>query len=82
MLPFLHCVKAVLTFFRVLFLNQHSCIIHFSMHFVSNVFKNVFHLENKTLSELKEEIEKRKKMIKNRDQLVCALADQSRDEVK
>lgn len=44
--------------------------------------KNAFHLENKPLNELKEDIEKRKKMIKNRDQLVCALADQSQEEVK
>ncbi|CAG11894.1 unnamed protein product [Tetraodon nigroviridis] len=38
--------------------------------------------ENKTVNELKEEIEKTKKLIKNRDQLVCALADQTQDEVK
>lgn len=82
MFPCLRCVKAVLTFFHALFLNQHSCIIHFSMHFVSNVLKNVFHLGNKALSELKEEIEKRKKMIKSRDQLVCVLADKSQEEVK
>lgn len=47
-----------------------------------NVFKNIFLSEKKDINELKEGIEKTKKAIKDRDQLICALADQSQDEVK
>lgn len=39
-------------------------------------------LENNPLNQIKEEIEKLKKSIKSRDQIVCAVADKSQDEAK
>lgn len=41
-----------------------------------------FFLEKKPLNQIKEEIDKLKKSIKNRDQMICAVADKSQDEAK
>lgn len=41
-----------------------------------------FFSEKKAINELKEGTEKTKNFIKDRDKLICALADQSQDEVK
>lgn len=53
-------------------------MIDFRMHFSCHTY----FLEKKPLNEMKEEIDKLKKSIKSRDQMICNVADKSTDEAK
>lgn len=55
-------------------------MIDLRMHFSCHTY--FFFLEKKTLNEMKEEIDKLKKSIKSRDQIICNAADKSQDEAK